>query len=386
MAVTVRSDTMLAAVLYGPRDVRMEEVPIPAPGPEDVLARVEAASPDFTDRKVYLRGRHPMIEVPGLFGHEWAGTIVAVGERVPSAWRPGMRVVAANSAPCADPDPADRCRQCRRDRPNMCDRLLYNNGAFAPYIRIPGRIVSVNLYEVPADIPFEEVALAEPLACVMHAIRRMRFSDGELVAIVGAGPIGLLFVSALRSRYGSALRILSLDHHDDRLAVARLFGADAGVNTSRHSARKGLRRAFGEGRADVVIEAVGTEQAHREALELVGRGGTLVAFGGVAQGAALSLDLHRLHYDEVEILPIYHHTPVDFARAVEAIVRREVPIGRLITARLPLMELPRALEMVQERSTLRTILRPWDGRAQDRAHRGAGVPGTPMGERREAVR
>lgn len=353
------SQTMVAAVLHGPTDVRLEEVPIPRLGPEDLLARVEAASIDFTDRKVYLRGAHPMIAIPGLFGHEWAGVVVARGDRADARWQPGMRVVAANSAPCTDADPTARCRPCQRGRQGMCERLLYNNGAFAPYIRIPGRIVQVNLYELPHQVPCEEAALAEPLACVMHAVRRVPIADGDRVAIMGAGPIGLMFVSALRHRYGRAISLLSLDHHDDRLLLATSFGADAALNNAGGLDRARVRAALGAERADVVIEAVGSQRAHQEACELLGRGGTLVCFGGVAEGTVLPLDLHRLHYEEIQIVPIYHHTPTDFARAVAAIVRREIPVGRLITARLPLMELPRALEMVQERTTLRTILLPW---------------------------
>ncbi|MBZ0170710.1 alcohol dehydrogenase [Candidatus Methylomirabilis lanthanidiphila] len=351
--------TMMAAVLHGPEDVQLEEVPIPQIGPKDILARVEAASIDFTDRKVYLRGSHPMIQIPGLFGHEWAGVVVARGEQADGRWQPGMRVVAANSAPCADPNPAARCRACRRARQGMCERLLYNNGAFAPYIRIPGRIAEVNLYELPTQVPFEEAALAEPLACVMHAVRRVPIADGDRIVIVGAGPIGLMFTAILRHRYGRSIRLLSVDHHDDRLDLAKSFGADVALNSAGGLEQAGIRAAFGVEGADVVIEAVGSLQAHREAFELVGRGGTLVPFGGVAEGTVLSLDLHRLHYEEIRIIPIYHHTPADFAGAVQAIICRDVPVSRLITARLPLKELPRALEMVQERTTLRTILYPW---------------------------
>lgn len=350
---------MTAAVLHGPEDVRLEEVPIPAIGPQDLLARVEAASIDFTDRKVYLRGSHPMITIPGLFGHEWAGVVAARGAQADSRWQPGMRVVAANSAPCTDPEPSARCRACRRGRQGMCERLLYNNGAFAPYIRIPGRIVEANLYELPAQALFEEAALAEPLACVMHAVRRVPMADDDRVVIVGAGPIGLLFIAVLRRRYGQSIRLISVDHHEDRLVLAKSFGADAALNTAEGPDSTTVRAALGIEGADVVIEAVGSVQAHQEACELIGRGGTLIPFGGVAKGALLPLDLHRLHYDEIRIVPIYHHTPNDFADAVQAIVRREVPVARLITARLPLTELPKALDMVQERTTLRTILFPW---------------------------
>jgi L-iditol 2-dehydrogenase len=360
MVLNVYNGTMLAAVLHGARDVRLEEVPIPRLGPEDLLARVEAASLDFTDRKVYLRGYHPMIEIPGLFGHEWAGVVVAAGERADARWRPGTRVVAANSAPCSEADPFSRCRPCQRGRLSMCERLLYNNGAFAPYIRIPGRIVSVNLIELPPDTPFEEATLAEPLACVMHALRRVPICSGELVAIIGAGPIGLMFVSALRARYGRTIRILSLDHHDDRLALAKTFGADVVLNNHLGLEPDRVREVLGLDRPDVVVEAVGSEQAHRQAFDLLGRGGVLVSFGGVARGTTIHLDLHRLHYEEVQIVPIYHHTPTDFADAVRAIVSRQVRVGPLITARLPLAKLGMALEMVKERKTLRTILLPQD--------------------------
>ena len=192
---------MRAAVLHGAEDVRMEDVPIPVPGPGEVLARVDVASIDFTDRKVYLRGQHPMIKIPGLFGHEWAGTIVEVGPGAEARWRPGQRVVAANSAPCL-PDESPVCRQCRRGRPSMCENIQYNNGAFAPYILVPSRLVRINMHEVPADVPAERVVLTEPLACVIHGVRRVPLHPLDTVVILGAGPMGLFWVNTLRRRHG----------------------------------------------------------------------------------------------------------------------------------------------------------------------------------------
>ncbi len=360
MSLPVGSDSrplMRAAVLHGPEDVRMEEVPVPVPGPGEVLARVDVASVDFTDRKVYLRGQHPMITIPGLFGHEWAGTIVQVGAGVEPRWRPGQRVVAANSVPCL-PEEGPLCRQCRRGRASMCENIQYNNGAFAPYILVPSRLVRGNLYEIPPDIPLERVVFTEPYACVLHAVRRIPIQPPEVVVIVGAGPMGLFFVSALRRRYGPDLLIVSLDHLDARLAVAQAMGASRGVNTKGRAAREALQEAIGRPDADVVIEAIGTVETHGEALDLVGRGGTLVSFGGVAAGEFLPVDLGRLHYAEICILPIYHHTPPDVAEAVRQLVAGEVSLQRLITARLPLAELPKALQMVGDRTSLRTLLIP----------------------------
>jgi L-iditol 2-dehydrogenase len=348
---------MRAAVLHGAEDVRMEEVPIPVPGSGEVVARVNVASVDFTDRKVFLRGRHPMIKVPGLFGHEWVGTIAAVGSGVQGRWRPGQRVVAANSAPCL-PEEGPVCRQCRRGRQSMCENIQYNNGAFAPYILVPSRLVRMNLYEIPADIPPERVVLTEPLACVVHAVRRVAIHPLDTVVILGAGPMGLLWVNALRRRYGPDLTIASLDHEDDRLAVAKAMGAGYALNSKGGNARELLTAAVGRPDADVVIEVIGTVETHREALGLVGRGGTLVSFGGIAPGPTLPVDFGRLHYEEISIQPIYHHTPADVAEAVRQLVAGEVPVERLITARLPLSELRTALQMIGDRATLRPVLVP----------------------------
>jgi L-iditol 2-dehydrogenase len=347
---------MRAAVLHGAEDVRFEEVPIPVPGAGEVLVRVDVASVDFTDRKVYLRGSHPMIHVPGLFGHEWAGTVVEAGPGAEERWRPGQRVAAANSAPC-EPG-ATLCRQCRRGRQSMCETIQYLNGAFAPYILVPPRLARVNMHAVPGDVPLERVVFTEPYACALQAVRRMPVQPGDSVAILGAGPMGLFLTGALRLRHGEDVTIVALDRLEARLAVAKRMGATHALNTADRPSAEALRAATGRPDADVVIEAIGTVETHREALSLVGRGGTLVAFGGVAPGQILPLDVGHLHYQETAILPIYHHTPRDVAEAARQLAAGQVPVEALVTARLPLGDLTRALQMVADRTTLRTLLFP----------------------------
>ena len=349
---------MHAAVLYGPEDVRWEQVPVPQPGPGEVVARVVAASADFTDRKVFQRGHHPMIEVPGLFGHEWAGTIAAVGPDADPRWRPGLRVTAANSVPCLPDEAAGPCRFCTRGRENLCERLQYNNGAFAAFIRVPVRLVRGNLHPVPEGVALEHAALAEPLACVLHGARRLPLAPGDRAAVVGAGPIGLLFVAALRDAYGGRVRLAALDHHEERLALAREMGADLVLNTAADGSVRDLKAAWGDEGVDVAVEAVGTVAAHSEALALLRRGGTLVSFGGVAPGEELPVDIGRVHYEELALLSVYHHTPRDFTAAVAAIAAGRIPVGRLITHRLPLNELPRALALIAARRCLRPVLIP----------------------------
>src|SRR5215831_10111749 len=140
---------MMAAVLYGREDMKIQKVAIPAVGPDDLLVRVEAALTCGTDFKVWKQGYHPrMIKPPAVFGHELAGVVEQAGARVAHRFPRGMRVVAANSAPCND------CFFCRKDRANLCEDLVFNNGAYAQYALIPSRIVRENLVEIPSHIDF----------------------------------------------------------------------------------------------------------------------------------------------------------------------------------------------------------------------------------------
>ena len=181
---------MLAAVLYGSEDLRMEQVPIPRIGAGELLMRVGAALTCGTDLKVYRRGYHAMmLKPPVVFGHEAAGVVAEVGAGV-TKFRVGDRVLPLNSAPC------DACYFCRHGQQNLCQDLLFNNGAYAQYMRIPARIVEKNTLHVPANVPLEHAALAEPLACVIRGLEESGARAGDTMVVIGAGPIGLMFVHA----------------------------------------------------------------------------------------------------------------------------------------------------------------------------------------------
>src|SRR6202045_5097863 len=169
---------MTAAVLYGKEDVQIETVDVPQIGRGDVLGRVRAALTCGTDVKVFRRGYHArMIVPPALFGHELAGDVVSVGEDV-SRFRVGQRIVAANSAPCLE------CFYCKRGLENLCDDLLFNNGAYAEFIRIPARIVERNMYEIPAHVSYQDAALVEPLACVLRGIDETGLRPGDTIVVI----------------------------------------------------------------------------------------------------------------------------------------------------------------------------------------------------------
>src|SRR2546421_11574276 len=188
---------MMAAVLYGKEHLQVEPVAVPRIESGDILVRVKVALTCGTDVKVFRRGYHArMIVPPALFGHELSGDIVAVGTDV-KGFRVGQRVVAANSAPCLE------CYYCKRGLENLCDDLLFNNGAYAEYIRIPGRIVKRNMYEIPAHVSYQDAALIEPLACVMRGLEESGVRAGDTVAIIGLGPIGMMFGRLAKKVYNA---------------------------------------------------------------------------------------------------------------------------------------------------------------------------------------
>ena len=181
------SSLMNAALFYGPGDVRFERIGIPEPGPGDVLVKIKNALTCGTDIKTYQRG-HPAIikSVPSTFGHEYSGEIVKTG-RLVEHFKPGMRVVGYNSAPC------QKCYYCKNNQHNLCDDLLVINGAYAEYMVIPERAVKYSLLEIPDNISFHEASLAEPLGTALHAIRLTEIKQGDTVVILKLA-LGLMLV------------------------------------------------------------------------------------------------------------------------------------------------------------------------------------------------
>jgi len=327
---------MRAAVLHGREDVRLEDVEVPELAPGDVLLRVKAALTCGTDVKVFRRGYHArMIVPPALFGHEAAGIVERVGPDVAGV-RPGMAVVAANSAPC------DECPDCRRGKPSLCDDLLFWNGAYAEFVRIPARVVRRNLLEVPKGVSLRSAAMTEPLACVVRGVEESGISPGQTVAVIGAGPIGLMFVALARRLDAD---VLVAGRRAERSAKALELGASQAVSVADGGDLAELiRRQTPEGRgADVVIEAVGLPETSEAAIRAVRKGGTVQLFGGCPAGSRIAVDSERLHYQELTIRSTFHHTPDSVRRAFDLIVRGDVDPAAFITAEEPLEKLPEVL-------------------------------------------
>ena len=344
--------TMQAAVLHGREDIRIEQVPIPKAEAGELILRVDAALTCGTDLKVFRRGYHArMIVPPALFGHELAGTVVEAGEGV-TEFAAGNRVVALNSAPCG------QCYFCARSQENLCDDLLFNNGADAEFIRIPARIVAMNTLHVPDHVPLEHAALTEPLACAVHGFEDSRPHPGDTVAVIGGGPLGLmiLHVAAL-----AGYQVIAVVKYDGQVEAARQLGAAHVVQTTN------IRKAISETRAlteknrgvDIAIEAVGVPEAWEEAVELVRKGGTVNFFGGCALGTRVTLDTNRIHYSDITVRATFHHTPAICRKALDLIADGRFQAGAFITGHAHLYELNRVFQKLMKRSSeIKTAIVP----------------------------
>src|SRR6202165_4809948 len=344
---------MNAAVLYGSEDLRVEKIEVPALAADEVLIRVLLALTDGTDLKVWKRGYHAkMIQPPAVFGHEVVGEVAAVGKRVDPRWRIGLRVVAANSAPCL------RCFHCRRGQENLCEDLLFNNGAYAEYMRIPGRIVVENMLEVPHSVDDQSAALAEPLACVLRGIHEMEVRTDDTAAVIGCGPIGLKFVRMLSRR---GVRVIALARRAAPLDVARRLGAVATINVTETKDVAAAVKALTEDERgpDSVVEASGNPATWKQALAMVRRGGVVNFFSGLPSGTRVEIDPSTIHYSEIKLISTFHHTPRFIREALEAIRRGDISARDFVTEEIRLADLPQAFARMKSRSgEIKLAVRP----------------------------
>ena len=342
---------MMAAVLYGKEHLQVEPVSVPTIDDGDILVRVRVALTCGTDVKVFRRGYHArMIVPPAVFGHELAGDVVAVGDRVRN-FRVGQRVVAANSAPC------EQCYFCRHNLHNLCEDLLFNNGAYAEYIRIPARIVERNTYEIPEHVSYHDAALVEPLACVVRGLEETAPRPGDTVAIIGLGPIGLMFVR-LAHLYGC--RVIAIGRRRTQLDRARAMGADELVRADQHANTVQAVRDLTGGRgSDIAIEAVGKSETWHWAVDMVRRGGIVNFFGGCPNDSRVMLDTNLLHYSEITCKASFHHTPAHIRKALELVTRGDITARDFVNREEPLRNLLEVMRhLMSHNGHLKTAIIP----------------------------
>jgi L-iditol 2-dehydrogenase len=344
-----------AAILYGKEDVRVEGVTPASLKRGEVRIQIGAALTCGTDLKVFKRGYHAkMIVPPAVFGHELAGVISEVSQPGLALsgreWRVGDHVVVANSAPCGE------CFHCRVGQDNLCEDLLFLNGAYAESVVVPARLVQKNMLQLKPDTAFRDAALTEPLACVVQGLRDINLKAGQHLLVLGAGPIGLMFV-ALAKHLGADVTVAG--RHPARLAAARRLGAGQVVDVGDgHSLVTKVRKAAWT-QFDTVVEAVGKPEAWEASVHLVRKGGTVNFFGGCPAGTSITLDTTLLHYSNLTLLGSFHHTPRTIRRALEFIESGVVRAEDFVDGECSLAALPALFQkMAAGNHAVKTLVRP----------------------------
>jgi L-iditol 2-dehydrogenase len=340
--------TMRAVMFLGPGRLETREVPIPEIKDDEILVKIRAATTCGTDLKTYNRGYH-LLKPPCRFGHEFAGDVAAVGRNV-DQFKPGMRVVAHNSAPC------HVCFYCKNDQQNLCENPVFNFGSYAEYITVPAPIVRLNTYEIPDHISYPQMSIMEPFATVVHGQRIIHIRPGEHVAIIGTGPIGLLHLQmALKS---GASGVIAVDLSEKRLSFAKQLGATVTVNSADQNPVEAIKELTSGRGVDVSIESAGKQGAWLTAAQVVRKGGRVLWFGGMQKDVTIELDAYSIHYGELTLHGVFHATPLDVLRAYELITSGVIDTRVLISGELPLEKVEEGLKMMEKGEAVKMVIRP----------------------------
>jgi L-iditol 2-dehydrogenase len=345
---------MKAVIYCGPGDVRVEDVPLPEAGADELRVKVDACAVCGTDLKTYKHG-NPRIKPPLVMGHEFTGLVETVGSNV-EGFIVGERVVMATSISCG------RCRYCLQGWRNLCVDLAPMGftypGGMAEYTVVPSRgIANGHVVKVPPGIPAEQAALSEPLSCAVNAVGQCNLRGGEVVLVIGGGPMGLMNACVARAK--GAGKIILAEVSPARLAQAAQFGCDVLVSPEKEdlAARvKGLTEGLG---ADVVIVAAPAAKPQEMALDLVRRRGTVCLFASLPVGQSmLQLDSRKIHYNELRVIGSSDSTADHVREAVRLMACGAVPTGKLASHTLPLDGIFKAYDLMTSGEALRVILKP----------------------------
>ncbi|MBI3192704.1 MAG: zinc-binding dehydrogenase, partial [Pedosphaera parvula] len=259
--------------------------------------------------------------------------------------------VVANSAPCG------ACASCRRDQENLCDDLLFLNGAYAESIVVPARLVKKNLLRLKAETSFRDAALTEPLACVVKGVEDCALRAGQHVLVIGAGPIGLMFVALARH---AGCEVTVAGRSQARLRAAERLGAGRVIDVTQAGNLVEAVRAASQP-FDVVIEAVAKPEVWEASVQLVRKGGTVNFFGGCPSGANVSFDTGLIHYSNLTLLASFHHTPRTIRRALELIEAGVIRASNFVDGECALSQLPELFRsMTAGNRVVKTLIRVQD--------------------------
>jgi len=339
---------MRVAMYYSNSDVRLQEMPRPEIGPNELLVKVVSSGICGSDVMEWYRIKR----APLVLGHEIAGDIVEVGRNI-EKYKVGQRVFVSHHVPCM------RCRYCLAGHTSTCDTLRTTNfypGGFAEYVRVPEINIEHGVYVLPDELTYDDGAFIEPLACVVRGFRLGRFRPGSTVLILGSGIAGLLNVKLAKAR--GAERIIATDISKYRLDAAKRFGADTVIDATQDVPRL-VREANGGRPADFVIVCVGSASAIDQAFKSVDRGGTVLLFAPPMPGTQVPVPFGDMWKDEITITMTYAGSPDDIRDAIELLWTKKVVVSDMITHRFGLADTQKGFELVARAGeSIKVIIEP----------------------------
>jgi L-iditol 2-dehydrogenase len=345
--------TIKGVVYYAPGDIRVEQVPMPENGADELLVKVDACAVCGTDLKSMLTG-NPRILAPRVMGHEFTGLIETVGANV-EGFGAGERIVMATSVSCG------ACFYCKRGHNNLCSELapmgFTYHGGMAEYIVIPARAIrNGHVIKVPAHVKPEHAALAEPLSCAVNSCENCNIQKGDTVVVIGAGPMGIL--NACAARELGAGKIIMAEINPARLSQCGPF-ADLLVNPAEQDLEQMVKDETGGVGADVVIVAAPAARPQEQALSMVRKQGTVCLFASLPVGKSeLTIDSRIIHYGEIRLVGSSDSTPAHVRKAVKMIAGGTLRTDLLATHILPLDGIFEAYELMKSGESLRVVLTP----------------------------
>jgi len=336
------------AMYYNNQDVRLEDMPTPRIGPDELLVKVLASGICGSDVMEWYRIK----KAPLVLGHEITGEIAEVGEGV-DGYHVGDRVFVSHHVPC------NTCRYCLHGLHTVCETLHttnYDPGGFAEYLRVPPLNVDRGVFLLPDQISFEDGTFIEPLACVLRGQRLTHLSPGQTILVLGSGISGLLHVAMARA--SGAGRIIATDISEYRLNAALSLGADRVIHAEEDVPAR-LHQANDNRLADLVIVCTSAFSAFCQALQSVDRGGTVLFFAPTAPGIDLPVPVNEFWRNGITLMPSYGGSPLDICQAIDLIRARRVPVHEMITHRLGLAETGLGFRLVAEGSeSIKVIIEP----------------------------
>lgn len=340
---------MKAAVAYGGETIRVEEFTLPAAGQGELVVRVQACGLCGSDLAKLFQHK---LQAPTVLGHEIAGEVVRVGGDV-SQFRVGDRVVVAHHVPCHG------CHYCRHGSYSMCRSFKQSNlhpGGFAEEVLVPAEHVKLTTLRLPDDVSFDAASFTEPLACCLRSLRRWNLQPGDVIMVVGLGPMGLLMAQLIQAHHGV---VLGTDIDENRLEFAKRVGVDAVCSAAHVEPLTQLVKDLTQERGcDAVVLTAGHGGTVQDALQWVRDGGTITLFGNLALHRPAEIDPNVLYYRELTLQGSYSPSPLELVHALHLIESHAVNVDLLITHRLPLEELPQAVELARTRRAMKAIINP----------------------------